>query len=276
MARRASRHVERGKSPRRKASLKGKETPKRWEKLMSLPFLTLTTALTVVVTWLVTQALADLERERDLENPVTVSLQANPARVTAFDDLGIAVVLPPQAEVAPDPGAGCEDFHPTLFKEGGADAGVTRLQVVVQGSTTSAVLVSSMRAVVTRRVEPWESTVAICPSAGGAQIRPVRINLDRQSPVAELESSNTDFGFTVAQGETETFLVSATTEECFCEWHLEIELVVAGERHYREIRNGSQQFRTTAYSDSGPSILWDYEGSWHVDGKVIRPGETLP
>jgi hypothetical protein len=237
--------------------------------------LALTTALTVLVTWLVTQALTSVERERDLANPVTVSVESNPANIGAFSDLSIEVALPASVQTAPDPGSGCGRFHPKLLGMGAADAGATHLQVVVQGSTSEAVLVSNMRAVVTERERPSTGPLAVCPSAGAAQIRPVSIDLDDQSPAAELQSGDAEFGFTVAQGETETFLVSATTEECFCEWHLEVELVVAGERRVEEISDRGQPFSTTASSALTPRLEWDYEGIWYADGVQVRPGQDL-
>ncbi len=265
---------------------KDKKAPKRWDKLTSLPFLALTTAVTVLVTWLTTQGLAVLERQRDLEDAVTISVQTNPQQVAPFSGEGVSVVMPPQTKVAPDPGEGCNDFHPTLTGAGGADADQTRLQVVVQGSATAAVLLSNLRAVVTKREQPLTGTVASCPSAGAAQIHSVRIDLDAQNAVAKLESSNDHFGFTIAEGETETFLVTAETQGCFCEWHLELEMVVAGHRQYREVWNGTQPFRTSASSDSTKLVEWDWSGSWSVwndygtDSAVeegsVRPGEVWP
>jgi hypothetical protein len=275
MSRGDSRKARRRPSTHGRASAKDEKPGKRWGKLTSLPFLALTTALTVLVTWLVTQALTGVERERELANPVTLTVESNPANVAAFSDLSIEVALPATAQTAPDPGSGCGQFHPKLLGMGAADAGTTRVQVVTQGSTSEAVLISSMRAVVTKREEPLTGPLAVCPSAGAAQIRPVSIDLDSQSPVAEPQSGAAEFGFTVAQGETETFLVSATTEECFCEWHLEVALVVAGERQIQTIFNAGRPFRTTASSALTPRLEWDYEGIWYADGGQVRPGQDL-
>ena len=271
----------RSRQPKRRSSTDGKVSPedekpgKKRETLTSLPFLALTTALTVVVTWLVTQGLTGVERDRELADPVTLNVEANPANVGAFSDLSIEIALPSTTQTAPDPGSGCGDFHPKMLGMGAADAGVTRLQVVVQGSTSEAVLISNMRAVVTKREKPWTGPLAVCPSAGAAQIRPVSIDLDSQSPAAKPQSGDFEFGFTVAQGETETFLVSATTEKCFCEWHLEVELVVAGERRVQAIFNSGRPFRTTAASDLTPRLEWNYDGVWHGDEDEIRPGQEF-
>jgi hypothetical protein len=289
MARHVSSNVKKHGSGHRRGSAEDKDAPKWWEKFTSLPSLVVTTVVSVLVTWLVTQGLAGVERQREIENAVTVSVLTNPMQVLTFSGDAVKVAMPPQTEVAPDPGGKyCEEFHPTLIAQGGADVGKTRLQVVVQGSTDSAVLISKLRAVVTKREEPLDGVVAVCSPEGEAQVRPVQIDLDAQNAVAKDHSGDKDFGYTVAKDETETFLVTAETQECFCEWHLELELVVAGERQYRELRNGEQPFRTSAAPARSRELWWDWlEGKgwqvfdWqddqsHVSKGFVRPGEAWP
>jgi hypothetical protein len=252
-----------------------------WQKLVSLPGILLTTGLTVVVSWAVTQALTSMQshnREQEqLDNPVSVSTESNPARVGGFSDLPMEMILPFNASSYTKPGTGCLKFHDYMAEHGGVDSGVTRLQVVVQGLASGQVLISDMRAVVVDRGKPLTGIPVRCPTAGAANIRAVTLDLDDPTPHAHYTGRpREEFGFTVQQGETETFLVTATTTQCTCRWHLEMELVVMGERRTITVTDNGSDFYTTTTLAS-PPWEWDFNQTWFGPGRrIVQAGESFP
>ena len=72
--------------------------------------------------------------------------------------------------------------------------------------------ISNARAVViVTRETPATGIDLTCPPAGEAELRALSIDLDQRDPRARYQSTEgREFGFTLEQGEIETFVVTAT------------------------------------------------------------------
>jgi hypothetical protein len=203
---------------------------------------------------------------------IWASVEVNPARIGTFSDNGEALMVPRGAEIiGGPPGSGCTLFHPWVAKRGGVSAEDTYLRLVLQGRQSNAVLVSSLRARIVQRRAPLAGTPLVCPSAGGAEIRFVRLDLDK-SPAAGVYAELTEdmsmvrrkpVAFTLKKNETEVFDVWASTTQCYCKWVIELDLVVNGRHAVKTVTNRGQPFQTTAWNGNR-FYRWDYVSRWYL------------
>lgn len=233
---------------------------KWWRGLLTVPRLVAATALTALVTWGITELATSVKEQAVSLNPVAWSVEANPALVGGFSDLSIHMMLPAGAHPATGPGAGCKTFRPWALANGAVDAGATYLQVVLQGRSPGQLLISDARAVVVTREAPARGIGISCPSAGVAEFRPLTINLDTPDRRAHYQSTR-PFGFTLAQGETETFLIRATASAGIYRWHLEISVISGQVSRTIRIDDHGRDFRTGP-SVHGPTWVWNYQDAW--------------
>lgn len=246
----------------RKEPAPAQPSPTGWRTLLTLPKALIATALTAAVAWGATEVATSFRDEAVARDPVTVSVESNPAETGAFAGLPVDARLPDGAEPITGPGTLCSGFRPWALQQGGADAGATRLQVVVQGRTPGQLLVSNARAVVVTREAPMAGIDLRCPPAGQAELRALSIDLDQRDPRARYVSAeNREFGFTLGQGEIETFVVTATANQATYSWYLELTVVVGDESRTVRVDDAGQPFRTTTPVQGEP-WEWDYESSW--------------
>lgn len=210
-----------------------------------------------------------------LSDPLSFTVEDNPARIPTFNDFGEDLVIPRGTTIIGGPGQGCERFHPWGMRLGGVPARFSYLRLVVQGRASQAVLLAGMRARVIERRRPLVGTHLVCPSAGEAQIRSIDINLDEASPEGRYKTptGTRPFGFTIAKNETEVFDIQAFTKACYCKWFLELDLVVNGSPRVQTIGNSGMPFETTAAA-SHQWYEWDYNNTWHLtddSGSVYEP-----
>ena len=126
-----------------------RSSPTGWRKLLTLPGLIGLTALGAVVTWGATEFVTFVRDEVTASDPVSIAVESNPAQTSAFAGLPVDDVrLPAGTQPSTGPGPGCGGFRPWAQEQGGADAGATRLQIVLQGRTSGQVLISNARAVI--------------------------------------------------------------------------------------------------------------------------------
>jgi hypothetical protein len=98
-----------------------------WRKLLTLPGVALATAMTALVSRAVTQAITTTQSKVQLRNPVSLTIETNPNHVGGFADQDIDMVLPDSADPRTGPGPGCEGFHDWARRNGGVDAGTTKM-----------------------------------------------------------------------------------------------------------------------------------------------------
>jgi hypothetical protein len=245
-------------------------------RLLTVRNLVLTTALTALVSAGVTGGLQLASRAVPSGPGVSVNVLDDPDQVPAFGP-PISLVLPRDARTDGSPGPECGGFYAWAKQRGGADLGTTRLQVVVRGTGDGTVVINGMRVVIDTRVAPVGGIAVICPTAGDLSQRKVTIDLDRAAPSAHYEAADgRAFGFTVANGEVESFLVTATTVSHLVSWHLELELVSGGETRTVRVDRGGEPF-TTAAAPAGGGWEWNYQDAWSAPGHATVPaGQQLP
>jgi hypothetical protein len=254
-----------------------------WKRLLTIPGLVLTTALTAAVSWGATEVLSGIKSDIKSGAPLALSLETNPALAGAFADEPIYAVIPGEVRTTGTPGEGCQGFRGWVRRQGGVDARTTKFQLTVQGRVPEAVLISSLRVKILGRERPVTGVPVVCPPAAEAQFRAVSIDLDAIPPRVRYHSGEgKDFGFTVAEGETETFNVVASARKAHYRWEAELVVVVDGERRTLEIDDHGQPFETTA-ATSRAWWSWDYSGAWFGSGpgaagsaRSIPGGTALP
>jgi hypothetical protein len=237
-----------------------------------------TTVLTAVVAWAVPK-IADTAVEGD---PVSVTVESDPTRVSAYGSEERAVALPEGPLRAPNPGPTCGDLYAWARAIEGVDAGRTRLHLFTRGEAEGQVVLSGIRAVVDRRAAPTFGQQLFCSPEGELSNRTLTIDLDTAEPKIRYESADgRPFGFTLAAGEVEAFLVTAVTTTSSVWWHLEIDVVSGDERRTLRIDDSGRPFATTAAASEG---RWKWESDrWHARGlpsgvaapPPVVPGERL-
>lgn len=249
-----------------------------WRRLRTVPGVIAATALTTLAGWGTTLAVTALQQEATARDPLTWTVESNPAQVAAFAAFPVEVRLPAGARPVTGPGPGCRGFRPWGLQHDGIDAGITRLQLVLQSRSTSPLLIADARAVVVGRNALAPGIGVRCPPAGEAELRPLSIDLERPDPRAVYGSEpGRQFGFTLEQGEIESFLVTASARTATYAWYLELTVIVGGEPRTVRIDDGGSPFRTTS-PEGGRVWEWDYEGSWFADdgtGLVAPAGAPL-
>ncbi|MDI5912414.1 MULTISPECIES: hypothetical protein [Streptomyces] len=250
---------------------------KQWRELLfSLPGLIVTTVVVGVASWAVTYLTTAMETwGKDAESVVTVSVETNPAKIGGFSDQSIVGVVPIGTRPATGPGGGCSTFHDWLTKNGGVDAGKSKLQVAVQGSASHQVQINNLRVIVVKRDKPPPTVGLTCPSAGNANLRPIDIDLDQALPRAKYKATDgRPFGFTVNKGEIETFLVTALAKHARYAWYLELDVTSEGKTSTLRVDNKGKPFRTAPLPNP-PMWSWDYDSTWTGSDQRLRVGEAF-
>jgi hypothetical protein len=220
-------------------------------------------AVTTVVTWAATKGVTTFDRAVTARDPVTVSVQSNPSLAAGFAGTSVDLRLPARAQPGSGPGQFCRGFRPWAQERGGVDAGVSRLQIVVQGETEGRLLISEARAVVLERNASEAGIDVRCPSAGEAEFRALSVDLDAPDTRAQYESGDgRPFGFTLDKGEIETFLVTATASRADYAWYIELVVVAEGKPVTIRVDDGGRPFRTSPPA-AGRVWEWDYESAWY-------------
>jgi hypothetical protein len=167
--------------------------------------------------------------------------------------------------------------------KGGIDAGRTHLKISIEGLNRTPVLIESMRARVEDRREPIDDTLVACALEGVTGVIGIGFDLDEQPSLARSIKKDGGLGrpffehssITVAEGEILPLAVTAFAEQCFCQWRIEIDAVVEGERQTFVIDDNGQPFQTTA-AVKLPShrVVWWGGKEWtSCDGDVYcEPG----
>jgi hypothetical protein len=184
----------------------------------------------------------------------------------------------PPADVLP-PAVSCQQVRSWAMGHGAIDGGRTHLKVSIEGLNDTPVLIESMHARVERRTEPISETVVSCLTEGEIGIIGIGFNLDEQpSPARSLSGEHGELGepyfqssnISVAKGEVLAMAVTAFTEGCFCQWRMEVNAVVEGERETFILDDGGRPFQTTAVVTLPPHKLAWYGGEWaSCEGAVV-------
>jgi hypothetical protein len=217
------------------------------------------------------------------EDRLQVRLETNPATIDSFTGFSHYALVPRGQRVSGNPGEGCAGFYPWISDFGGVPAGETNFRVIAQGGGDQT-HIGGIRARVIERNPPLSGTGFECPTQAGLKVRPVALDLDEPNPTgqvveyvgAEVVEKSKGVSFTVSEDETEVFDISATTEECYCEWILELVTTQDGDQEIISLPEGGSPLETTAWparedTPSGatqvtrPYYLYDpFESSWFI------------
>lgn len=212
------------------------------------------------------------------EDRLQVRLETNPATIDTFSELSQHALVPRGQRVSGDPGPGCGGFYSWISPFGGVPAGETNFRVIAQGGGDQT-LISGIRARVIERNSPLSGTGFLCPSQAGLKVRAVALDLDEPTPTGQVVKYGTGevvekgkgrpVAFTVSEDETEVFDISATTEECYCRWILELVTTQDGNQEIISVPGDGSPFETTAWpaSQERPFYVWDpFQSGWSTSG----------
>jgi hypothetical protein len=261
------------------------EPKSRWlRKLLTVPGVIATTVLTAIVGFGVTWTINYLQEVNFRpSDAIKLSVETDPAKMSGVTSFGRSAIIPSIVRTHGTPGPGCQGFHSWVADNHGVDAGKTALQIAAQGTTDKPVLIQNMRVSIIDSSPPLTGIAVGCPTAGGAQFQSIAVNLDATPPAIDYSSAaNARFGFTLAKGETESFVVSAFAAKATYRWKIEFDVVVNGVADTLQV-GGNEGFTTTVDPPPFTSWDWNYTDGWvsgagTADAKFITlPGsEPLP
>lgn len=244
------------------------ETPKKtlWKRLFSLPGALLVAALTAVVTFAATAAANYVNDRIQARNPVSVSVETDPALIPGVGSDGQSAVIPASVTTKGDPGPlGCEGFYRWQKRNGGISEGKTTIQLVIQGNISDPVLVTGLRVKVDSRGAPLTGIPADCPTAGTVEFHDASVDLDAADPqVTYPPTEPKHFGISLTRGESEAFILSGLTQHYYCTWTLQMDLVVKGAQREIDVSDHGKPFQTTA-ATSTSHWSWNYRDAWLLD-----------
>jgi hypothetical protein len=155
----------------------------------------------------------------------------------------------------------------------------SQLRLIVTGQHTSTVLITNMRANITKRERPLSETVVFGPPQGEGLNIQIGFDLDSLRPIARAFDTEQNLAgpyfaskhISVKPGEQVVFEIRAFTDKCYCEWEILIDAVVDGKDQVFAVKDGPRPFRTTAFADAYRTI---YEFDFAADRFVRRPPGT--
>ncbi|EDY55436.1 MULTISPECIES: helix-turn-helix transcriptional regulator [Streptomyces] len=172
------------------------------------------------------------------------------------------VIDKPPSEVPPPPLV--QDAGIWAATQGAIHGRETKVQISVQGRSSTAVVLEALRVRITGRGSPAPGTAYAMDQGCGGGITPrgfdVNLDIDRPiaHPVAGNETGQTvpavQFPYRVSATDPEVLLVTATTETYDCNWYLELDWSSQGRTGTVRIDDHGRPFRTT--SIKGLTRLW--------------------
>jgi hypothetical protein len=231
------------------------------EKIFSLPGLVASAVLTAAVGWAV-DYVATVAAAPDAP-PVSVAVMADPAKIPFLNDFPQNAVLASSKDRG-SPGQGCNGFHSWLLRNGGVPIGA-QFQLVIQSDTTKAVLVEDMRVLILRKLPRLNGPAVSCPSAGEVDFRPININLDSSPPKVSYKINNKSapFGFTLSEGQTEVFEVTASGQEAHYIFDIQLDLVIGGHSQTLTVTDNGQPFEASG-TKATEEWAWNYGNAWDL------------
>ncbi|WP_367881096.1 hypothetical protein [Streptomyces sp. P3] len=163
------------------------------------------------------------------------------------------VIDKPPAQVPPPPAE--QDAGPWATAQGAVHGRETNVEISVQGRSSATVVLTALRVRVVGRATPAPGTVyAMDQSCGGSLTeRYFAVDLDKDRPVAQSVASS-DAGapipavslpYRVSSKDPEVLLVTARTENCDCNWYLELDWSSQGRSGTVRVDDHGRPFRTS-------------------------------
>jgi Helix-turn-helix domain len=172
------------------------------------------------------------------------------------------VIDKPPSQVPPPPLV--QDAGIWAATQGAIHGRETKVQISVQGRSSTAVVLEALRVRIAGRGSPAPGTAYAMDQGCGGGITPrgFDVNLDIDRPVAHAVAGNdtgqtvpaVQFPYRVSATDPEVLLVTATTQTYDCNWYLELDWSSQGRTGTVRIDDNGRPFRTT--SIKGLTRLW--------------------
>lgn len=137
------------------------------------------------------------------------------------------------------------------------------MRIYLTGRTRTAIVFTGARVRFAHRAEPLAGSYMQC-SRGGAAVNPrhVAVDLDRGTARLDRGDANRPFLFSLREGGTEVFDITAFAERCDCSWWLELNYLQDGHPRTLSVGDRSSPFRTTGKGRARP-VRW-VRGAWQT------------
>ncbi|MGQ4361068.1 helix-turn-helix domain-containing protein [Streptomyces sp. SAS_272] len=163
------------------------------------------------------------------------------------------VIDKPPAQVPPPPTE--QDAGPWATAQSAVHGRETNVEISVQGRSSTAVVLTALRVRMAGRATPTPGTVYAMDRGCGGSLskRYFAVDLDKDRPVARSVAGN-DAGtpipavslpYRVSSKDPEVLLVTAQTENCDCNWYLELDWSSQGRTGTVRIDDHGRPFRTS-------------------------------
>ncbi|MET9291049.1 hypothetical protein [Streptomyces sp. NPDC003077] len=248
----------------------------RW--LRTVPGLAASTIVTTLAAAATTAMLTGALHLWPESTQVALSVETDPMRLDADGDR--VQLIPARRFDGSAPKDGCAGLWAWARARGGVDEDRTRMQMTVTNSGAHTVLITGMRAEVVSRKPVPPVVEAACRAQGMAKVYSVDIDLDKPQPHAVYDKNGKALrpDFTVAAGDLETFLITASVTRGAVQWKLAVDLVEDGHRR-TVVADGDGKPFTTVSRPAGLTT-WELDphaGDWQksADGggtPAGRPG----
>ncbi|WP_433919750.1 helix-turn-helix domain-containing protein [Streptomyces canus] len=172
------------------------------------------------------------------------------------------VIDKPPSQVPPPPLV--QDAGIWAATQGAIHGRETKVQISVQGRSSTAVVLEALRVRIAGRGSPAPGTAYAMDQGCGGGITPrgFDVDLDIDRPVAHAVAGNdtgqtvpaVQFPYRVSATDPEVLLVTATTQTYDCDWYLELDWSSQGRTGTVRIDDHGRPFRTT--SIKGLTRLW--------------------
>ncbi|MDH6213519.1 hypothetical protein M2283_000798 [Streptomyces pseudovenezuelae] len=172
------------------------------------------------------------------------------------------VIDKPITEVPPPPVQ--QDAGAWAATQGAVHGYKTKVQISVQGRSSTAVVLEALRVRVVGRAAPIAGNDYAMDQGCGGGLTPryFDVNLDKDRPIARAHAGNdtgtpipaVKFPYKVSAQDPEVLLVTATTQTCDCNWYLELDWSSQGRTGTVRIDDHGQPFRTS--STKGRPRYW--------------------
>ncbi|WP_244328608.1 helix-turn-helix domain-containing protein [Streptomyces marokkonensis] len=167
------------------------------------------------------------------------------------------VVARPPKQVPPPPAP--QDARTWAEAQSAVHGGETRVELSVQGTSRTAVVLTALRVRVTGRAAPAPGNAyAMDEGCGGALTpRHFDVDLDKDRPIARAVAGN-DAGtpipavrmpYRVSATDPEVLMVTARTGDCDCRWYLELDWSSQGRTGTVRIDDHGRPFRTSGVEE---------------------------
>ncbi|MFG1802863.1 hypothetical protein ACGFI4_22245 [Micromonospora carbonacea] len=159
----------------------------------------------------------------------------------------------------------------------------TRVRLSVVGQWTGPVFVTQIRARVQRRSAPLSGAYVFEGSQGGGEPLKIGFDLDEPDSIARVVTEKLELGaayvdghsLTLSPGEPLTVDVQAQTDRSYCEWVIELDVDLGGERRVLTVDDDGRPFRSSSLARNYQERYYaKITGGWGADGPGAFEGRS--